>query len=191
MKKFLLFFVLFFIFFPSFAEDSKLKLHWSFGTAAISYGDEVTKVYTEKLFNDDFTRLVLAGELGVSLKLDDSIRFVAGGNLLFDSFVKNSQSVIYLDYAFFGGLRVYPGLGGLNFGLEYNTGRRSNFYNLDTENALESYSTNWGNGFRFVTEYDFSYYTEGFAPVVGISYRREPRGGFADNFFTFYFRLAY
>jgi hypothetical protein len=75
--------------------------------------------------------------------------------------------------------------------LEYNTGRRSNFYNLNSFNSPESYSTNWGNGFRFVTEYDFSFNTEGLAPVVGISYRRMPRGGFADNIFSFYFRLVF
>ena len=198
-----------------FASKSDFQFHWSIGTAAISYGDE-SKVLVNTLVNDDFTRMVLSGETGLSAKLDKTVRLVAGGNLVFDSFLKGSQSVFFLDYAIFGGIRVYPNLGGLNFGLEYNTGRRSNFYNLSevleiraTENEkleddtigdvlpeektpnYENNSTNWGNGFRLIAEYDFSYYTEGLAPVVGISYRRMPRGGFADNFFSFYFRLAF
>lgn len=189
--KIILILILVFRFSLVFASDTKTNFHWAIGTAAISYGDKESKDLSKKLSNDDFTRLILSGELGVSIKMDKSIRFVAGGNLVYDSFLKGSQNVFFLDYAIFGGLRIYPGLGGFNFGLEYNTGRRSNFYNLTDYTVPESYSTNWGNGFRFVTEYDFSYYTEGLAPVIGISYRRMPRGGFADNFFTFYFRLAY
>lgn len=179
------------MFFQVFANGSDMKIHFGIGTAAISYGDTETKEVVANLLADDFTRLILSSELGVSLKLDKAIRFIAGGNIVYDSFLKGSQSAFYLDYAFFGGLRVYPGLGGFNLGLEYNTGRRANIYNLSDYSVSESYSTNWGNGFRFVAEYDFSYYTEGLAPVVGFSYRRMPRGGFADNFFTFYFRLAY
>lgn len=173
-----------------FADDSISRFHWALGTAAVSYGDSETDSAVEYLSDNDYARLIFSGELGYSFKLDEMIRFIVGGNLVYDSFWKKSQSVFYLDYAVFGGVRVYPGLGGLNFGLEYNTGRRSNFYKLE-DISVDSSSTNWGNGFRFVTEYDFSVNTSGYAPVVGFSYRRMPRGGFADNFFTFYFRFTY
>lgn len=176
--------------FNGFANESRMKFHWGFGTAGIVYGDDTTKELTKTLTNDEFSRMILSGDLGLSIKLDKSIRFVTGGNISYDLFMKNSQNASFLDYAFFGGLRVYPNLGGLNFGLEYNIGQRANFYNLDDYEATSGL-TNWGNGFRFVAEYDFSYYTEGLAPVVGLSYRRMPRGGFADNFFSFYFRLSY
>ena len=189
-RNLIIFCLLFCCLFSSFAENNP-KLYWSFGTAGISYGDKETNSVIAPLQDDEFSRLILSGELGFSAKLDEAIRFVAGGNLVLDSFFLGSQNAIFLDYALFGGLRVYPGLGGFNLGLEYNTGRRTNFFNLEDEMTPESFSTHWGNGFRFVTEYDFSYYTEGLAPVIGISYRRMPRGGFADNFFTFYFRLAY
>ena len=173
-----------------FADDSISRFHWALGTAAVSYGDSETDSAVEYLSDNDYARLIFSGELGYSFKLDEMIRFIVGGNLVYDSFWKKSQSVFYLDYAVFGGVRVYPGLGGLNFGLEYNTGRRSNFYKLE-DISVDSSSTNWGNGFRFVTEYDFSVNTSGYAPVVGFSYRRMPLGGFADNFFTFYFRFTY
>ena len=173
-----------------FADDSISRFHWALGTAAVSYGDSETDSAVEYLSDNDYARLIFSGELGYSFKLDEMLRFIVGGNLVYDSFWKKSQSVFYLDYAVFGGVRVYPGLGGLNFGLEYNTGRRSNFYKLE-DISVDSSSTNWGNGFRFVTEYDFSVNTSGYAPVVGFSYRRMPRGGFADNFFTFYFRFTY
>ena len=176
--------------FNGFANESKVNFHWGFGTAGIVYGDDSTKELTKTLTNDEFSRMILSGDLGLSIKLDKSIRFVTGGNVSYDLFMKNSQNASFLDYAFFGGLRVYPNLGGLNFGLEYNIGQRANFYNLVDYEATSGL-TNWGNGFRFVTEFDFSYYTEGLAPVVGLSYRRMPRGGFADNFFSFYFRFSY
>lgn len=192
MKKLKLVFIGLFLIltFNGFANDSKVNFHWGIGTAGILYGDDSTKKLTKTLTNDEFSRMILSGELGFSIKLDKSIRFVTGGNISYDLFMKNSQNASFLDYAFFGGLRVYPNLGGLNFGLEYNIGQRANFYNLVGYEATSGL-TNWGNGFRFVTEYDFSYYTEGLAPVLGISYRRMPRGGFADNFFSFYFRLSY
>lgn len=192
MKKAKLFFVLSILSIccKVFADDSISRFHWALGTAAVSYGDSETDSAVEYLSDNDYARLIFSGELGYSFKLDEMIRFIVGGNLVYDSFWKKSQSVFYLDYAFFGGVRVYPGLGGLNFGLEYNTGRRSNFYKLE-DISVDSSSTNWGNGFRFVTEYDFSVNTSGYAPVVGFSYRRMPRGGFADNFFTFYFRFTY
>lgn len=174
----------------AFADDSVTRFHWALGTAAISYGDSETDTAMEYLSDNDYSRIILSGELGFSFKLDEMLRFVVGGNLVYDSFWKDSQSAFFLDYALFGGMRVYPGLGGLNFGLEYNTGRRSNFYKLD-DISVDSSSTKWGNGFRIVTEYDFSVNTTGFAPVVGFSYRRMPRGGFADNIFTFYFRFSY
>ena len=176
--------------FNVFANESKVNFHWGIGPAGIVYGDDSTKELTKTLTRNDFSRLILSGEIGYSIKLDKSIRFIAGGNLVYDCLMKNSQNASFLDYAFFGGLRVYPNLGGFNVGLEYNIGQRANFYNLVDYEATSGL-TNWGNGFRFVTEFDFSYYTEGLAPVVGLSYRRMPRGGFADNFFSFYFRLSY
>lgn len=192
MKKLKLVFIGLFIIltFNGFANDSKVNFHWGIGTAGILYGDDSTKELTKTLTNDEFSRMILSGELGFSIKLDKSIRFVTGGNVSYDLFMKNSQNASFLDYAFFGGLRVYPNLGGFNVGLEYNIGQRANFYNLVDYEATSGL-TNWGNGFRFVTEFDFSYYTEGLAPVVGLSYRRMPRGGFADNFFSFYFRFSY
>ena len=187
----LIFLCLFFcVAFCGFSNESKVNFHWTIGTAGISYGDDSTKELVETLTNDEFSRMILSGELGFSIKLDKSIRFVTGGNIVYDLFMKNSQNASFLDYAFFGGLRVYPNLGGFNVGLEYNIGQRANFYNLE-DFEVKSDLTNWGNGFRFVAEYDFSYYTEGLAPVVGLSYRRMPRGGFADNFFSFYFRFSY
>ena len=187
----LVFLSLFLIFtFNGFANESKVNFHWGIGTAGISYGDDSTKELVDSFTNNEFSRMILSGELGFSIKLDKSIRFVTGGNVSYDLFIKNSQNASFLDYAFFGGLRVYPNLDGFNVGLEYNIGQRANFYNLEDFEDMSDL-TNWGNGFRFVAEYDFSYYTEGLAPVIGLSYRRMPRGGFADNFFSFYFRLTY
>ena len=137
MKKLKLVFIGLFLIltFNGFANDSKVNFHWGIGTAGILYGDDSTKELTKTLTNDEFSRMILSGELGFSIKLDKSIRFVTGGNVSYDLFMKNSQNASFLDYAFFGGLRVYPNLGGFNVGLEYNIGQRANFYNLVVASA--------------------------------------------------------
>lgn len=174
-----------------FASNSAFQFHWNFGTSGIVYGDQDTKDLHKQLTTDKFGRIIISGDLGVSVKLDNVIRFIAGTNLSLDSFMGSGQSLLHLDYAIFGGIRVYPNLKGFNFGLEYNTGCLTNFYNLPSYEREEVKSTRWGNGFRFVFEYDFSYHTDGFAPVIGINWRGMPRGGYSDNLVGFYFRFAF
>ena len=42
-----------------------------------------------------------------------------------------------------------------------------------------------------LVEYDFTAGGTGFAPVVGCAWRRMPRGTYADNIISLYFRMAY
>ena len=82
--------------FNGFANESRMKFHWGFGTAGIVYGDDTTKELTKTLTNDEFSRMILSGDLGLSIKLDKSIRFVTGGNISYDLFMKNSQNASFL-----------------------------------------------------------------------------------------------
>ena len=113
--------VLFPLFAKPFSADSPVRLHWSAGTSAVVYEDSNLSSFNHSLISDGFVRFVLSGDVGLSFILDDNLRFIAGAAFSYDSYVKNYSYASYLDYACFGGIRVYPGLAGLNFGVDYVT----------------------------------------------------------------------
>ena len=190
--------VLFPLFAKPFSADSPVRLHWSAGTSAVVYEDSSLSTFNSSLISDGFVRFVLSGDVGLSFILDNNLRFITGAAFCYDSYVKNYSYASYLDYAGFGGIRVYPGLAGFNFGVDYVTGQRANLVNIQQDDSAAAYSdslnayalTSWGNGYRFTLEYDFSVDTTGYAPVTGVSWRRVPRGGATDNIISIYFRLA-
>ena len=55
----------------------------------------------------------------------------------------------------------------------------------------DTHSTRWGNGFRFLLEYDFKSGNTGLAPIIGGSWRHIPRGGSSDHILSIYFKLLY
>lgn len=191
MKRLCTFLLFVFLCYYGFSSSNPFGILWDVGTSAILYGDSDVNSLNKTLANESYTRVIVSGDLGTSISLDERLQFVLGGTTVMDSHINGKQNVIYLDYAFFGGVKVYPNLGGLNIGLEYVTGRRTDFFHLADLNINEISSTMWGNGFRFATQYDFSYHTKTIGPVIGMSWRRMPRGGSSDNIFSFYFSLAF
>lgn len=163
---------------------------WSFGTSALFYGDPAVSELNESLKKQDYKSLVLTGEYGGRFQLDDKIDFVMSGYLTFDSLGKDTSSILRLDYGLTGGVRLRPGLGGLALGCEYCTGQRADINHLN-EGKAQSTTTQWGNGYRFRFEYDFSALFSGIAPVLGVSWKSVPRGNNArDGNLAFYFRLV-
>ena len=85
------------------------------------------------------------------------------------------------------GIKVYPGLGGLNAGLAYTLGFRNDIINT---NAAGEYNgtTPWGNGFKFQLEYNFAH--EGssrYLPSIGGYWNLMPRGNDSyDNLIVLY-----
>ncbi|MBO5137032.1 MAG: hypothetical protein J6B81_00850 [Spirochaetaceae bacterium] len=167
--------------FDCFAEE-KIKIGFSFGTAAVSYGDEERKSMGKNL-----NRVVLEGDVALGFVLAKPLNFSIGAVSLCDFRFQDGQHFNLIDYAFYTGIRLYPGIGGLRAGIDYMLGRRTDFINIESV-AKEVYSTQWGNGFRFSVEYDFSYGVDGFAPMIGGSWRHMPRGGYSDNIFSIFFR---
>lgn len=162
---------------------------WSVGTSALFYGDPAITDLNENLKKEDFINLVLSGEYGARIQLDERIDFIASAYLALDSYAKRTDAILRLDYGISGGVRLTPGLGGLVLGCEYCTGQRADVDSLSDDDTVWS-TTQWGNGYRFLFEYDFSALTSGIAPVIGVSFRSVPRGNnCTDRNLAFYIRL--
>lgn len=162
---------------------------WSVGTSAIFYGDPEVKDLNDNLKKQDYMNLVLTGEYGARVQLDEKIDFVAFAYLTLDNLSQKKNVMLRLDYGVSGGVRLRPGLGGINLGCEYCTGQRADADSLNKDKAEWSV-TQWGNGYRFMFEYDFSSLMSGIAPVIGVSFRSVPRGNnCSDGNLAFYFRL--
>lgn len=170
--------------------EGYVKPLWSVGTSALFYGDPAVKEQNSSLKKQDYTNIVLTGEYGVCVQLDDKIDFVMLGTLTFDSLANQTSSLLRLDYGISGGVRLRPGLGGVSLGCEYCTGQRADLDSLGSS-SLSTSTTQWGNGYRFLFEYDFSSLLSGIAPVIGISWKSMPRGhNYRDGNLAFYFRLV-
>ena len=157
----------------------------SLGTALVVNGDESIRSYSET-----FHCVVLEVDATMEFILHPSIRIATGSILLADFKFKDGNYYNSLDYNFYGGARIYPGLGGLRLGVDYNLGRRTDFIDIPPVNEVKSPS--WGNGFRFLIEYDFRYTKTGLLPMLGGSWRYVPRGAnTADHGLSVYFKLLY
>lgn len=157
----------------------------SFGTGIVLNNDSSLRSYAE-----DMHRVVLELDGTMEFIFHPSIRVAAGSILLTDFKFKGDEYYNSLDYSIYGGIRIYPGLGGLRLGVDYNLGRRTDFIDIPPVNDVNSSA--WGNGFRFLLEYDFRYAKTGLLPMVGGSWRYVPRGGDAsDHIISVYFKLLY
>lgn len=166
-----------------------INMVWAAGTSKVFYGDPAVKECNANLKKQDYVNLVLTGEYGASVKLDEKIDFVGFLYLTLDGMSKKTSSILRLDYGLSGGVRLKPGLGGIALGCEYCTGQRADVDALG-EGKAEWSTTQWGNGYRFMFEYDFSTLLTGIAPVIGMSFRSVPRGNNCrDGNLAFYFRL--
>lgn len=171
-------------------EKSKIFFfHWSVGTGAVIYGDDEVTQQTQALLDKDTGRFLLTGDVGIGIALDDYIRLSVGGLVLSDLAFNTAIHANHIDYGFFTGVRIYPNLAGLNFGMDYVLGARADFIKLSDQSEEKTYNTVWGNGFRLNIGYDFSYHGIEWAPVVEGSYRLMPRGGYYDNYFSLFLRF--
>ncbi len=160
--------------------------YWDIGTSAAVYGDNSVIQENNMVHSENITRLIITGDIGAGVDLDDRVRLLTGGIFLTDIAFNSDVHANRLDYGFFTGVRIYPNLAGLNFGVDYVLGARSDFVKLPGKTDSRLTSTPWGNGFRFSAGYDFSYNGHRFAPNVEGSYRMMPRGGSYDHYFSIF-----
>lgn len=175
MKKYLSF--LFIILFTSVSLSAKERL-FSFSAglssglpiyganSVISTGSEIAKG----------NRIILGSNISASINPVKQVSFYLGNDTVWDFTWNASENSSKLHLSFPLGIKIYPGLGGLNFGLAYTLGVR--FDNVKTDLTGEYNGTSpWGNGFKFQVEYNFAH--EGKSrnlPSIGGYWNLMPRG---------------
>ena len=206
MKKYIFCFFLFFGTIFCFAETDKIvRTDIGFTTGIPIYSHRDDNINTED------SRVIIGTFSDISFRLGEPVRFLVGADCNCDFMWGGRDYNHHLDYAGWAGIKVYPGVGGLNFSISYALGSRTDFvsatetkfktYSINgerltiLENETDSYveSTAWGNGFRIGFDYDFMYGNDNsFAPALGGYYRCMPRGNdMWDNIFAVYISFGF
>lgn len=156
------------------------------------YGSSYVTNTNDRVNDGDFYRFIIGASADLNFKLGDPIKFMVGADVLFDFIWKGNDYSNHIDYAFFTGLKFYPGIGGLNGSIAYCLGCRNDFANNEVEDSI-THSSAWGNGFRLGIEYDFKYGSNHKClPSIGTYYRCMPRGENEwDNILAAYFALSF
>ena len=168
------------------AAESEFDFTWAFGSSGVFYGDPDFNTQFDTIKARGNKNIVLSGEAGIRVMFTEYIGITVNAIVNMDMLMFEDFN-LFLDYGIASGARVYTGLGGLNLGIEYVTGRRTDFVS-----AAPTTSSSWGNGFRFLLEYEFKNLIKSFSPSLGIAWRRMPRGNnAADNIVTFCIRAPF
>ena len=131
-------------------------------------------------------RVILGSLLSLNLNPLKQVTFYLGNDILWDITWNSSDKSSKLHVSFPLGIKVYPGLGGLNVGLAYSLGFRAD--NIKVDDIEINETTPWGNGFKFQVEYNFAH--EGgsrYYPSIGGFWNLMPRGNDSyDNLIVLY-----
>ena len=145
--------------------------------SVVSTGSEIAKG----------NRIILGTNVSANLNPISQVSFYLGNDIIWDFTWNSSEKSSKVHLSIPLGIKVYPGLGGLNLGLAYTLGLR--FDNIKTDSMGEyNESPPWGNGFKFQVEYNFAH--EGssrYLPSVGGYWNLMPRGNSSyDNLIVLY-----
>ena len=104
------------------------------------------------------------------------VSFFAGADILTDFNSKTPYTSNHLSFDIPFGIKIYPNLAGFCLGLAYANGFRSDYFNLEESGKVNS-KTSWGNGFKFLIEYNFAHSgSSPYLPTVGGYWKHMPRG---------------
>ena len=121
-------------------------------------------------------RVIIGTLASINVNPIKQVSFYLGNDTLWDITWNASEKSSKLHVSFPLGIKIYPGLGGLNVGLAYTLGFRAD--NIKVDEAGEFNETSpWGNGFKFQLEYNFAH--EGssrYYPSIGGYWNLMPRG---------------
>ena len=164
-------------------NDSFFTPEISFGTGISIYDDNSDSGRKSLLNQNDFKRIVAGLTIDTNLNISEPIKIVFGAESFCDFLWADDAYFHTVDYALFSGIKIFPGIEGLNFSIAYSLGNRTDFFNTESEEDLSSSRKNitksWGNGFRLAVQYDFmqqrNYKVK---PHVGAYYRCVPRGNY-------------
>lgn len=132
-------------------------------------------------------RMIIGGLASVNLNILPQISFYLGNDLLWDITWSSAEKSSKLHVSFPLGIKIFPGVGGLNFGIAYTLGFRVD--NIKTSSVGEYNDiSSWGNGFKLHVEYDFAHDGKSkYYPSVGTYWNLMPRGNNSwDNLIVLY-----
>lgn len=169
------------------AADKIFQIDAGLSTGVPFYGDKSLKTLNS-VSSKGGHRIISGTVACLNVKFSDNLFFLAGNDTTFDLCWNGESYSNHLETAFYPGLKVYPGLGGLNFSCAYSVGTRWDF--LSTEEEMDK--AFWGNGFRLGAEYNFSYDSKYMLPAIGLYYRFCPRGSYHyDNILSLYLVMPF
>lgn len=151
------------------------------GTGIPIYDDNVNSERKLILDTSDYKRIVVGLSYNACFSISEPIRIILGADILSDFVWNDGLYYNTLDYAFCAGIKIYPGAQGLNLGINYTLGNRTDFLNVDSATGesgeKQTNTRDWGNGFKLIVQYDFMTASENrVKPVLGAYYRCIPRG---------------
>ena len=136
---------------------------------------------------DQGNRVIIGTTIALNLNILKPISFYLGNDSLWDITWNSSEKSSKLHVSFPLGIKVYPGLGGLNVGLAYTLGFRADSIKVDDIGDYNETSP-WGNGFKFQLEYNFAHEGKSrYYPSIGGYWNLMPRGNESyDNLIVLY-----
>lgn len=186
MKKINLFILLsVFLSFHAYSQEDFCTMTAGISSGIPVYG-QANLSQTSRTIDTD-KRVIIGTFFNVNLNIIKQVTFFFGADLLSDLNWSDDTYKHFLHTGFPVGLKIYPGLGGLDLGLAYEFGFRADF--LKTSSGIKTKKSQaWGNGFKLFLEYDFSRNNKiKYLPIIGSSWTFMPRGNYSyDNLLTFY-----
>ena len=168
-----------------------LECSFSLGSGVPLYSEQTKQTRSIHMEGVTQQRVILCMDAGLSLLLGSNIRFKAGAVSVQDYVFSGSRYAHFIDYAIYGGFRIFPANSGFNFGVDYLLSQRTDFFGGGQQGAYRTH-TPWGNGFRILAEYDFHNGRQGLAPALCINWRWVPRGSYGiDNYLMLAIKLSY
>lgn len=164
----------------------------SLGTGVSIYDDKASTARKVILDRSDYKRIIAGLTADTNLNISEPIKVIFGAEAFCDFLWIKGSYYHTTDYAFFSGIKIFPGVQGLNFSIAYTLGNRTDFFSYYDEEEDTTIKKNdpksWGNGFRLGIQYDFmedrDYKVK---PQVGVYYRCIPRGNYnTDHILSIY-----
>lgn len=179
-----------FLCFAASAQEDLLTMNLGISSGIPFHGDQNQNLFATQIETDK--RVIVGTFLNANLNLIKQVSFYIGAELLTDFNWKDYSYKHFLHTGFPLGIKVYPGLGGLNLGLAYELGFRSDFFQLPNGSSVNN-SMAWGNGFKLHIEYNFAHTSKiKNLPIIGCSWNLMPRGNYSyDNLLVFYLGLNF
>lgn len=166
------------------AKEKLISFSSGISTGIPIYGDENTSEHLNSI--EQKQRFIIGTLFSINLNPIEQATFFVGGDLLCDFNWNNDTYFHLLNAGFPLGIKIYPNIGGFNFGFAYELGFRTDLSEIN--NKKDYNIASWSNGFKIFTEYNFAH--KGIfknLPTIGLSWNLMPRGmNSYDNIITFY-----